>query len=657
MQPFTSSIPSLEKLADDRRQFIEWGRIAPHVDMQILRSWQRTAPRLNPYAPPHWKVLDGAIFQRTLSQHVLLHTVALPIMEDIHQFTERADALILLLDSTLCVLDMLGKPAMFELAEDIGVERGLFMSESRVGTNAFAIAQVEGIPTWVFGPEHYLDHFQHVSTVAAPIFNLEGGLIGVIGLVEPVEACSVQSLGVATVTAKAIEGQIQAELIRRDANIKATQLSSIMDAIDEGVLAWDSRGIVTHLNVKGSTLLGLRASAVVGRLLTEFISVPKAIAQAAALAEDREDVEARFIVNDEARECIVNYHYIQTDNATLHLAMLRPIEMVRQLVNRQVGAMAHQTVDDLLGRSQAARSMRKQVEAAASARACVLVVGEQGTGKNTVVRAIHNSSARARGPFIAINCRAIPRDLVLPEFLGYEEAFDGAHQRGQPSKFELVNGGTLFLDEIEALPLDMQAALLRVIEVGDVLRIGGKRPVPVDVRILASTSVDLEKKVRDGTFRADLLFRLRSFLIQTTPLRKRTEDIPVIIGNLLTRIGQQMGKSFTVGEEAERVLKAYPWPGNIRELESVIERAVTLTEGSTITLKHLPQIVREKRTLMTASQQTERVYSLMEAEKMAIMRAGRAAEGNLTRTADILGIGRSTLWRKMKTFNLSVEDF
>ena len=210
---------------------------------------------------------------------------------------------------------------------------------------------------------------------------------------------------------------------------------------------------------------------------------------------------------------------------------------------------------------------------------------------------------------------------------------------------------------MEALPLEMQAALLRVIEARDVIRLGGTRVIPVDMRVIASTSANLEERVAEGVFRAELLFRLSSFVITIPPLRDRPEDIPPLIGRLLAKLTAQLNQTFAITPAAQAALCAYPWPGNGRELESVLERAVLLCDAHPVQLEHLPDAIRQRRAIIPGKPITEPVRSLWEAEKSAILCAGRAARGNLTQTAQLLGIGRTTLWRKMKGLGLSAEDF
>ncbi len=596
----------------------------------------------------------------TLSQHASLRAIARPLMEDIHQFIEGAGAMLILSDSTTCALEMLGDKTTVDYAAGLGLRRGVFLDESRIGTNAFAVALIERGPAQVVGPEHFLERFHSLSSAAAPIFDLDGRPVGVIGLLDLVAHHSPHALGIVVAAAKAIENQLQADLFIREANAHATELNAIMDAISEGVLAWTVRGMVMHLNNQAGKLLGLTPTAVVGRDLGEHLTLPEGLARAVARGQELNDVETSFGLNGRHQDCLVSVRVIRSHDGepAAYIATLRQIERVRQLVNQQVGAQARLTLEDIVGHGTATRRVRRQALAAANATGCVLLVGESGTNKNPLARAIHNSGTRAGGPFLTINCRAIPRALVLGEFLGFDAgAFNNGVSTGQPSKFELAHGGTLFLEAVEALPLEMQSALLGVIESGEVIRLGGTRVVPVDVRVIASTDADLEARVAEGTFRADLLFRLSSFVIMLPPLRERPEDIPVLLERLQRRLSAQVGHALTLTPSARAALCAYPWPGNVRELESVMERAVLHCEGAEIRPEHLPEHIRKPRAKVPNKPLTEPVRSLAEAEEAAILCAGRATRGNLRQAADILGIGRTTLWRKMKELGLSPEDF
>ncbi len=257
-----------------------------------------------------------------------------------------------------------------------------------------------------------------------------------------------------------------------------------------------------------------------------------------------------------------------------------------------------------------------------------------------------------------MNCQAIPHELMVSEFLGYEGgAFSGVLAGGRPSKFELADGGTLFLDEVDNLTQELQAALLQVIDTGHVMRLGGTRPIPIDVRIIAATSADLEQRVAEGSFRSDLYYRFGVFSIEVPPLRQRVEDIPLLVDRFLARITKQMNRTARIDDDALTLLMQYPWPGNVRELETVLVRAVALGEDEDVHVGDLPAVVRNGRVLTPDSPHPQPVLSLAEAEREAIIRVGWACRGQVTSMAQQLGISRTTLWRKMKRLNLDPQHF
>ncbi len=284
----------------------------------------------------------------------------------------------------------------------------------------------------------------------------------------------------------------------------------------------------------------------------------------------------------------------------------------------------------------------------AKSKATVLITGESGTGKEVLARFIHQESDRTKGPFIAINCAALPEHLLESELFGYEKgAFSGAFTR-KLGKFELANGGTILLDEITEMPLSLQAKLLRVLQEGEVDRLGGAYPVKVDVRVIATTNREIETEVAKGHFREDLYFRLNVIPVRLPPLRERPEDIELLAQHFCQEFAKHYGRP--VRGFAEGVLERlsqYSWPGNVRELRNMIERAVLLAKGPWITLSDLfPQELRPQQKKDTGLP----LKPLKEVEKEMILKALKAANGNRTRAAEILGISVRTLRNKLQIY-------
>lgn len=651
---------SLDDLHAAHDHFVRTGRIPRQLDPLVIASWQRCSPRLNPFARPRWTALNAEVFRLNLNQHKDLIRQSQPLLEDLQQTLEGAGAVMLLVDSTNCVLLVVGD-AQREGLGVAGLRPGVFLDESHIGTNAFGITQLQACPSCVVGGEHFLKVWHDIASAAAPIFGLDGHAEGAIGVIGRAQSSVGHMLSLVVAAAKSIENQLTADQLLLETHLQSTELNATIDAISEGVLAWSAAtGQVTHLNRQSAQLLGVTPAELLGRPLGDFVTLPEGVARALSRGQELSDVLINLNVQGGTRECLLSLRIVHGpgQQPATYIATLRQAETVRQLVTQIVGAQARLTIDDLGGDGPAAQRVRRQALAIADAKASVLLLGESGTGKNILARAIHNSSRRAAKPFLAINCRAVPRELALQEFLGYEAGAFGTSMVGdQPSKFELANGGTLFLEEVDALPLDMQAALLRVIEAGDVIRLGGKRVWPVDTRIIASCHRDIEAFVEEGSFRRDLFFRLSAVIIAIPSLRERPEDIAPLIERVLTRLRMQLGRPLTIAPEAQRALLAYPWPGNVRELQSILERLALTVESSEIGLEHLPQTIRQPRATLNPradADESHDVISLAEAERRAIAQALQATGSNTSQAARLLGIGRSTLWRKMKTYGLTI---
>ena len=309
---------------------------------------------------------------------------------------------------------------------------------------------------------------------------------------------------------------------------------------------------------------------------------------------------------------------------------------------------------DTIGSSPGAIEIRTAVLKAANSNATVLIQGETGTGKELVAHALHQESQRSSYSFVKLNCAAIPQELIESELFGYEEgAFTGALKGGKKGKFELADKGTLFLDEISQLSMAAQAKLLRVLQEKEVERIGGREPIPVNVRIIVATNDNLEELLKLGTFRADLYYRLNVIPIRVPPLRERKSDIPLLVNSFVEKYGEQAGVGLvSIEDDAMDLLMEYDWPGNIRELEHAIERAINLCYFNVLELAHFewlpPKVQKKKKIIAGKSIQDARAAS----EKEVILNALQATQGNKKKAAELLGIARPLLYQKMSRLGI-----
>jgi len=356
------------------------------------------------------------------------------------------------------------------------------------------------------------------------------------------------------------------------------------------------------------------------------------------------------------------------DNDELLLSLGRAVEV--QGLRRQVETLRSELTSryrfsNIVGTSARMNSVFQLMEKISRVDGTVLVTGESGTGKELVARAIHFASPRKDGPFVVVNCGAVPRDLIESEFFGHVKGAFTDARADKTGKFELANGGTLFLDEVAELSQDAQVKLLRALGEREITRVGGIRTVPVDVRVVAATNKDLEAEVRAGAFREDLYFRLAVLSLGLPPLRERREDIPLLVEHFVKKFARELGRGVpAVAAEALARLAAYPWPGNVRELENVVYEAMVMAEGDRVTEEALPDRLRSRaagggpgqaegegpRAGATLREAVQDVSGRRERE--LILEALRQAGGNRTRAAAILGVGRETLFNKMTALRI-----
>ncbi|HEY6099397.1 MAG TPA: sigma-54 dependent transcriptional regulator, partial [Anaeromyxobacter sp.] len=322
--------------------------------------------------------------------------------------------------------------------------------------------------------------------------------------------------------------------------------------------------------------------------------------------------------------------------------------------------------ETLIGRSAAMIEVYKEIGRVARTEMTVLLMGESGTGKELVARAIHGNSTRSRAPFVTVNMAAIPKDLIESELYGHEKgSFTGAVER-RPGKFELAAGGTLFLDEIGEMPIDLQAKLLRVLQEREIDRVGGTRPLPVDVRIVAATNADLARSVEEGRFRRDLYYRLAVVPIRLPPLREREGDVILLARHFLAKYGEQLkGRALSLGKDAEPLLLAHAWPGNVRELQNVMQRALLKLAGTRVGAKDLagllPASSNQERgvsglveaVLDAPAPESGRYQAVLEAVEAPLIAAALArTNGNQLRAAELLGMNRNTLRERMRALGM-----
>ncbi len=396
--------------------------------------------------------------------------------------------------------------------------------------------------------------------------------------------------------------------------------------------------VITDLNMKG--MPGMTLLKEIKRLhpetnviiMTAFGSIESAIE---AMKQGAYDYVMKPVKSEEIA--------LTTQKAVREASLRRELLWLRRAVEKEY------SFSQILGKSKPMQAVFELIRRITPSPSSVLITGESGTGKELVARAIHFNSPRAQGPFIPVNCAAIPENLLESEMFGHMKGSFTDAKADRRGLFEEAQGGTLFLDEISELPISLQAKLLRVLQEKEIRRVGGTRSIPVDARVIAATNVDLAGEVKAKQFREDLYYRLNVIEVHMPALRERTEDIPLLAMHFVKKYAEPMKKSVTgLTEGALALLMDYSWPGNVRELENVIERGVTLTRGEKIVSEDLPQSVRgDSGDRHMIEEGAEKVRTLAEVERTYILRVLEKTAGNKYQAAQILGIDRKTLYRKL----------
>ncbi|MGI6435959.1 MAG: sigma 54-interacting transcriptional regulator [Syntrophomonadaceae bacterium] len=444
--------------------------------------------------------------------------------------------------------------------------------------------------------------------------------------------------------------------------------TNIFMHITDGVIILDSEGRVNEVNLAAERILSKKVGEIKGQHIGQVLGIKTPYTnELLRRGKPYSDIEIFIERDKKSIQLTISGNPVRDEEERLTGAILfmRPIENIHNLVHRFTGNRASFQFEDIVTVSDNVLETIRIAAQAAGSISNVLLEGESGTGKEVFAQAIHNQGSRRNGPFIAVNCGAIPRELVGSELFGYAEgAFTGARKGGSPGKFELASGGTLFLDEIGDMPLEQQVTLLRVLQEKSITRIGDSKVIPIDVRVICATNKNLWEEVEIGSFRADLYYRLNVISIQIPPLRSRAKDIPLLFAYFLEKIRAKTGRNYYYDEEAlMKPLQKYSWPGNIRELQNVVERMINIAGGADLSIEHLPPEIKKMEAMSTLTGGAKRATSIFEArqhskkiraeqEKLKIVALLDKHDGNVSSVAREMGYDRSTIYRKMRHYHI-----
>jgi len=546
-------------------------------------------------------------------------------------------------------------PDYVDLVKEIGRSRQLGRSAPR--RTEFKVVTKSGKEVWV-------DIFTSVETIQGQKFVLVGGYDITDRKKVQAELQKARDELEQRVLTRTIELQRTNEAL----TLQQHMLMGIVSNISDGVIIVNRQGDIEFCNPTMETLLNLAQDEIVqgyssGKLIFNDTNVKKML-QTQTSFQDEEAIVS-FAGHKEWR-FLISGAPIQDHEGTVSkgIVVFRPMAEVHRLVNRISGAVARFKFRDILTCSAIMEDTIQTAKMASKSMSNIMIEGESGTGKELFAQAIHNHSPRANGPFIAVNCGAIPRELIGSELFGYAEgAFTGARKGGNPGKFELAEGGTLFLDEIGDMPFEQQVTLLRVLQEKQLTRIGGSKVIPINVRIICATNRNLYTEVQNERFRQDLFYRLNVISLRLPPLRERKEDILLLFKNFLTHMDGAWAEYVDqIEKPVEQALIAYDWPGNVRELQNMAERMAYTQKNYQIRLAALPreitatlQDVSHPEVFADLGSDIHMKSQLADLESSHIAHLLQKYHGNVRKVAEETGVSRRTIYRKIKKYNIELN--
>ncbi len=440
-------------------------------------------------------------------------------------------------------------------------------------------------------------------------------------------------------------------------NIVVTnQLRTIIESIDNAMLAVDKSGTIMHCNQLGANLIRRNKRDIIGKHISR-IWPGSPILKVLDTGTGYNWHEESYQSANTTMEFMVTVNPVVLGNDVVGaVTSFKDVAEVRQKAYDMIVTVPRVGIDAIWGESLSMQKLRETALQVAQNNANVLITGETGTGKGLVASAIHHSGPRLAGPFIPVNCGAIPDSLIESELFGYQEgAFSGAKKGGKPGKFELANNGTIFLDEIGDMPLRLQPKLLHILQTKLVERLGGIKPISANARVIASTNRDLEGMISENEFRTDLFFRLNVIPIHIPPLRDRPGDLPLLMERLLEKFRRNEGKRISsVADDVKALFLSYNWPGNVRELENTVEYMASMTNQDTITMDCLPARIKRCRVEETPTDMTLNALIQRYEKNLLQEKLDEIGElpGKVDKLADLLHVSRATLYRKLNKLGI-----
>lgn len=619
-----------------RQQWLEQGAsLSPAIDQRVSRSWLRSqAAGLSPMGRLSCTDnLSGTALQRARAQSHDVVNHSHPIMEYLLEQVRHSHSMVILADQHGVLLHTQGDLDFLSKAERVALKCGASWNESQRGTNAIGTALAESDEIEIHGAEHYLDRNGFLTCAASPIVSAKGELMGILDISGDHRSRHPHTLSLVSTAARMIENNLLLAACQHHTVLKLHARSEGIGSVAQGLLALSEDGWLIGANRRALEMLGLRRQDIGAVQLHQLFDC---------------SLEALLGAAHRAAGRTIALHTVQSQPlfASVRLAPHLSAKSRPSVASQEPDALRQLDTGDVRWSTAAAKARR-----VADKDIPVLLLGESGVGKEWFSKALHESSARKGGPFVAINCAALPEHLIESELFGYAPgAFTGARKQGSIGRLREAQGGTLFLDEIGDMPLAMQTRLLRVLQERQVMPLGCGQAVAVDFALVCATNQDLRQAAEAGLFRSDLYYRINGLSLQLPALRDRS-DFAALTRQLLVQWGGPV--RLHIDPELLLALSRYRWPGNLRQYSNVLRTAVAMLEPDEVSISwsHMPDDLADE--LQTLSQNLPDYpdpapQNLQRLSQQAIAHALENARGNMSAAARQLGISRQTLYRKLQ---------
>ena len=628
---------------------------------EVYSGWKRSQDyKVNPYQKFVSNVLSEHELLSIKKDNELFLSISRPTLENLFSFVYGSGFNVAISSKDGVLLEVFGDNSSVESSKKGNWTPGADWSETSIGNNGIGTSIYLKKPIFIIGYEHYCRCCHYWASAAAPIFDSTRKVIGSIALCGPFEKIHKHTLGMIVAAAHDIEMQIIILNALKEREVFIEYQKILLNAIDEGVIGLDMNGNIMFCNQKTHDILKIKEGTLIGKNIDSLINCRNNNKPLSNVFETSVNKEIIFTINGHYIKCICSIQKIKDDG---FIIMLSDYDYAIQAANKLISMNPNWTFNIMIGKNKKHLEMVNIAKKASHTDKSVLILGESGTGKDVFAKCIHNESYRKDSRYVAINCGAIPRNLIESELFGYADgAFTGAKKGGNIGKFEIANGGTIFLDEIGEMPLEQQVVLLRVLEESSFSRVGSSDKIPLNVRIIAATNKNIIEEVYSHRFRLDLFYRLNIFTINTIPLRERKDDIEELSNSFLQRLANKSGNTFTkLSKDILSIFMEYDWPGNIRELQNVLERAYALSTNGRVTSQMINLGTSHNNSFSfkksnDKNENSHRINATVDDYKAITIKAElEKNKWNITKTCNSLNISRPTMYRWLKKYNIKYD--